>query len=283
MCAEMVSASALKFNNEKSLNMLKIDKDEHPLSMQIFGGEADDIAAAAKLAQAQGADIIDINAGCPVKKVNKAGAGCVLMKDPDKIGRMVAAAVKAVKVPITLKTRISLNRSEILGPLIAKIAQDNGAAAVVIHARAAADFHNGPPNLAALEACVKAVNIPIIGNGGVADAAAAKAMFNCGCQGVMIGRGAVGNPFIFRDITAQLSGQTNAPLTAAQKLQLYLSLVIKNAQIYGGRTGVNRSKKTVGYWVKGFAGSSAIREKLVRSESLEETRSILTDAINSKI
>lgn len=275
VCAEMVSANALKFESQKSLKMLRVNQKEHPLSMQVFGGDAQTIALACKLAEQQGADIIDINAGCPVKKVNKAGAGCVLMKEPAKIADIIKAAVKSVKVPITLKTRISLNRTEILGPLLCRIAQDSGASAITIHARAAIDVHTGPPNIAALEECCKAVSIPVIGNGGVADAQTAQKMFDAGCAGVMIGRGAVGNPFIFKEISDTLGGRPAKPITLTEKIKLFKELIEENVKLYGEYSGINRSKKTVGYWVRDFNGSAALRERLVRAQTLKEAREIL--------
>jgi nifR3 family TIM-barrel protein len=246
--------------------------------MQVFGGDAETVAVACRLAQERGADIIDINAGCPVKKVNKSGAGCVLMKEPQKLAAIISAAVKSVKIPVTLKTRISLNRNEILGPLLAKIAQDSGAAAVVMHARAAVDMHSGAANIKALEDCCKAVNIPVIGNGGVKDAAGAKEMFEAGCAGVMIGRGAVGNPFIFKNIADVLSGGAPRELSAEEKIKIFARLIEENVKFYGEYTGVNRSKKTVGCWIRDFSGSSAIREALVRAQSLKEVLSILNRA-----
>lgn len=275
VCAEMVSASALKYSNAKSVRMLAVDNKEHPVSMQVFGGDAQTIAEACRLAQESGADIIDINAGCPVKKVNKAGAGCVLMKEPEKIAQIVSAAVKSVKIPVTLKTRVSLNRTDILAPLLAKIAQDNGAAAITLHARAAVDVHSGPANLKALEDACKAVTIPVIGNGGVVDAASAKDMFETGVSGVMIGRGAIGNPFIFTEVIQTLGGGEITPLTPAQKVAMFRQLVEENVRFYGERTGVCRSKKTVGYWIKGFKDSSAVREKFVRAITLKEAMDAL--------
>lgn len=281
VCAEMVSAHALQYSNKKSIKMLQADSKEHPLSMQVFGGDAQTIALACRLAEESGADIIDINAGCPVKKVNKAGAGCVLMKDPEKIAHIVSAAVKSVKVPVTLKTRVSLNRSDILGPMLAKIAQDNGAAAITLHARAAVDVHSGPPNLNALEDACKAVTIPVIGNGGVTDEASAKAMFETGVSGIMIGRGAIGNPFIFKELEEKLGGGSATPLTPCDKIKMFKELVHENVKFYGENTGISRSKKTVGYWVKGFNDSSAVREKFVRAVTLKEADEILSDALNN--
>ena len=281
VCAEMVSANALKFESEKSFKMLRVGGGERPVSMQIFGGEPEIIAHAAKLAERCGADIIDINAGCPVKKVNKAGAGCVLMKDAAKLGAIIAAAVKNVKIPVTLKTRISLNRADIIGPALCRVAQDNGAAAVIIHARAAVDIHNGPPNLAALEECCKAVSIPVIGNGGIVDAAGAKAMLDCGCAGIMIGRGAIGNPFIFREIAQILNGQNAAPITLAEKINLFKELIEENVKLYGEYTAVSRSKKTVGYWVRGFPNAAQLRMQLVQAQTLKEAQNILNTLLST--
>ena len=154
VCAEMVSAHALHYGNKKSGRMLQVSPKEHPVSMQIFGSDEETIAQAAQNAEAAGADIVDLNAGCPVKKINKAGAGCVLMKDEVKLARLLTAAVKSVKIPVTLKTRIALNHKEFLGARLAKLAQNCGAAAVMLHARAAVDMHSGEPDVEALaKAC----------------------------------------------------------------------------------------------------------------------------------
>lgn len=276
VCAEMVSASALKFDSPKSIKMLQVDKSEHPLSMQVFGGDAQTIAEACKRAEAQCADIIDINAGCPVKKVNKAGAGCVLMKTPEKIAEILKAAVKSVKIPVTLKTRVSLNRTENLAPLLTKIAQDSGAAAITLHARAAADVHSGPPNLAFLESACRVAQIPVIANGGVLNAQDAKNMFETGAQAVMIGRGAIGNPFIFTEISSILSSRPFGKIANAEKALMFLTLIEENVKFYGERTGISRSKKTVGYWLNGFTNAAAVREQFVRCETLAQAREILS-------
>ena len=282
VCAEMVSASALKYNNAKSVKMLKVSKEEHPISMQVFGGDAQSIASACKQAQEQGADIIDINAGCPVKKVNKAGAGCVLMKTPEKIAEILQAAVKSVKIPVTLKTRVSLNREDNLAPLLTKIAQDNGASAITLHARAAADVHNGAPNIKFLESACRVAKIPVIANGGIQNARDAKTMFEAGARAVMIGRGAIGNPFIFREIKEELNGGHSAPLSDSEKARIFLSLVEENVKFYGERIGISRSKKTVGYWLHGFNNAAAVRENFVRCETLLQAKGILSLVIQEK-
>ena len=279
VCAEMVSAHALHYGNEKSGRMLQVNPKEHPVSMQIFGSDEQTIAEAAKNAEAAGADIVDLNAGCPVKKINKAGAGCVLMKDEAKLARLLSAAVKSVKIPVTLKTRIALNHKELLAVRLAKLAEDCGAAAVTLHARAAADVHSGEPNVAALAEACAAVKIPVIGNGGIKDASLVKEFLQAGCSGVMIGRGAVGNPFIFQDITDELAGKKPASQDPKKRLEIYLSLVKENASFYGERIGVNRSRKTAGYWIKDFPNASEVRGKFVRLDSLSEIETLFAETL----
>lgn len=279
VCAEMVSAHALHYGNEKSGRMLQVNPKEHPVSMQIFGSDEQTIVEAAKNAEAAGADIVDLNAGCPVKKINKAGAGCVLMKDEAKLARLLSAAVKSVKIPVTLKTRIALNHKELLAVRLAKLAEDCGAAAVTLHARAAADVHSGEPNVAAVAEACAAVKIPVIGNGGIKDASLVKEFLQAGCSGVMIGRGAVGNPFIFQDITDELAGKKPASQDPKKRLEIYLSLVKENASFYGERIGVNRSRKTAGYWIKDFPNASEVRGKFVRLDSLSEIETLFAETL----
>lgn len=280
VCAEMVSAHALHYGNARSGRMLKVSEKEHPISMQIFGSDEETIAQAARAAQEQGADIVDINAGCPVKKINKAGAGCVLMKDEVKLARLVESAVKSVKIPVTLKTRIALNHHELLAVKLAKLAENAGAAAITLHARPACDMHTGAPNIEAVAEACSAVKIPVIGNGGIVSAQAAKQFLEAGCAGVMVGRAAVGNPFIFEDITRELNGEQICPLGAQKRLMVYLALVRENVAFYGERIGVNRSRKTAGYWIKDFPNAAEIRGKFVRLDTLAEIEKLLLPLIS---
>lgn len=276
VCAEMVSANAIFYKNKKSLKMLEISPKEHPLSMQVFGSDEKIIAQACKKAQDCGADIVDINAGCPVKKINKAGAGCVLMKEPLKLAKIIESAVKSVSIPVTLKTRTALNAGENLAPLFAKIAQESGAAAVTLHARAASAMHSGPADLKALESAASAVKIPVIANGGAFDAASVKELLDTGARAVMIGRGALGNPFIFEDIKLELNGGRAPHARSGRDIAaIFLSLVEENAAFYGQRTGISRCKKTLGFWLKGFEGAASAREAFARAQTLEEARKIL--------
>lgn len=277
VCAEMVSAHAVHYGNARSTRMLAVDVRQKPVSMQIFGSDEQTIAEAARAAEARGADIIDINAGCPVKKINKAGAGCVLMKDPVHLGHLVAAAVKAVKVPVTLKTRICLKRGIILGPELARVAESEGASAVMMHARAAEDVHTGEPNLEALAQVCAAVKIPVFGNGGIDGPEMAKKFFETGCAGLLIGRAAVGNPYIFHDIEKGLAGQPITPLDYKRRALIYLDLIEENVARYGERIGVGRSKKTSGYWLRDFPGAADFRAQFVRQETLADIKKLFAD------
>ncbi len=274
VCAEMVSAHAVHYGNARSRRMLQVDAREKPVSMQIFGSDEQTIAEAARAAEACGADLIDINAGCPVKKINKAGAGCVLMKDPVHLGHLVAAAVKAVKVPVTLKTRIALKRGVLLGDEIARVAESEGASAVALHARAAEDVHSGAPDLQALARVCAAVKIPVLGNGGIADGFMAEQFFKAGCAGLLIGRAAVGNPYIFQDIACALNGQTPTAPGPARRVQIYLELIEENVRCYGEKIGVGRSKKTAGYWLRDFPNAAEVRGRFVRLERVEDIRTL---------
>ncbi len=276
VCAEMVSAHALHYGNAKSGRMLQVNPKEHPVSMQIFGSDEATIAEAARNAEAQGADIVDLNAGCPVKKINKAGAGCVLMKDEAKLGRLIEAAVKSVKIPVTLKTRIALTHKELLGARLAKLAQNAGASAVTLHARAAVDVHSGPPNIEAVAEACSAVTIPVIGNGGILTADTARQFLQAGCAGVMIGRGAVGNPFIFQDIQDAFAGKEPSSHTPKSRLAVYLDLIRENVAYYGERIGVNRSRKTAGYWIKDFSNAAEVRGLFVRLDALVDIEKLFT-------
>jgi len=281
VCAEMVSAHALHYGNAKSGRMLQVSSKEHPVSMQIFGADEQTIAEAARNAAAAGADIVDLNAGCPVKKINKAGAGCVLMKDELKLGRLIRAAVKAVKIPVTLKTRIALNHNEFLGARLAKLAEDCGASAVTLHARAAVDVHSGEPDVGALAKACAAVKIPVIGNGGVTSAARVKEFLEAGCAGVMLGRGAVGNPFIFQDIIEELAGHPVQAHTPQKRLEIYQALIEENVAYYGERIGINRSRKTAGYWLKGFPNAAEVRGKFVRLDTLDEIKKLFEQVVGN--
>ena len=279
VCAEMVSARGVLHENVKTRTMLVFPPDEHPVSLQIFGCDEEAISSAARAAQDSGADIVDINSGCPVKKIIKTGCGSALMRDEKVFAAMLRAAVRSVTVPVTIKFRTGLRQGELLGPRLARIAEENGAAAVTVHARPGTAFHAGPVELEGLAAVCAAVKIPVIGNGGVRSAADARAMFECGCAGVMIGRGAVGNPYIFRSVCAELEGEPAREPSSAERLAGLLELLEMNVARYGERAGVVRARKVAGYWIRDFEGAASVRDAFVRLDTLADAVRLLSSCL----
>ncbi|HNW43101.1 MAG TPA: tRNA dihydrouridine synthase DusB [Elusimicrobiales bacterium] len=272
---EMVSAESLKYGNKKSFRMLELNPGEHPAAIQLFGADPAAMALAARAAEAAGADIVDINAGCPVRKVLKSGAGSGLMKTPGLLAEIISGVVKSVKVPVTVKFRVGLAAGENLGPLLARAAEEAGAAAITLHGRPASQFHTGPVDLAAMAATAAAVKIPVFGNGGVENAAGARAMLEAGCAGVAVGRAAVFNPAVFGEIAAGLSGGAVSAPSSAQRIRLFMRFLELSAGIYGEEHGLTRARKLVGYWLKGLPGASGARAEFMRLKTLKEARSLL--------
>ena len=272
---EMVSAESLKYGNKKSFQMLKLLPGERPAAIQVFGAEPSSMALAAQAAERAGADIVDVNAGCPVKKVMRSGAGSALMKTPQLLGDIISRMVKSVKIPVTVKLRVGLTAGETLGPLLARICEEAGAAAITLHGRPASQFHSGPVNLAAMAETAAAVKIPVFGNGGVESAAGARAMLEAGCAGVAVGRAAVFNPAVFAEIAAGLSGGQSTPVSAAVRMKLFLRFLELNAGIYGEEHGLARARKLVGYWLKGLPGAAGARSAFMRLKTLKEAEALL--------
>lgn len=277
---EMISAAALKFANPKTMKMLKPDPDEHPVSIQIFGSDEAAIEKAARMAQSAGADIVDINAGCPEKKILRSGSGALLMKDERLLARLVASAVSSVKIPVTLKLRCGWKKDAVLSPKLARAAENEGARALAVHARPVESGHEGPPDIDALAQTAGAVRIPVIGNGGVSSPEQALAMLEAGCAGVMIGRAAIGNPSIFNRIKLALEDAPHDFVAQIlpgpqERVSLFLRLIRMNAARYGETAGIIRTRKVAGYWLKGFAGCSVLRNRFMSAKTLNEVNSIL--------
>lgn len=202
VCSEMISDKGLIYENQKTLQMINIKKEEHPLSLQLFGSDYHTITDAAKiLIKHCDLDILDINMGCPVNKVVKNGAGSALLKSPNKIYDIVKSLKEQINVPITIKIRAGWDQNNINADKVAKIAEQAGADAVTIHGRTRAQLYNGTVNLDYIKMVKDAVTIPVIGNGDIKDLDSAIKMFDLGVDGIMIGRAAMGNPFFFKMLT----------------------------------------------------------------------------------
>lgn len=276
---EMVSAESIKYGNKKSFKMLELLPGERPAAIQLFGADPASLALAAQAAERAGADIIDLNAGCPVKKVLRSGSGCALMKTPGLLADIVSAMVRSVKVPVTVKFRIGLAVGENLGPLLARVCEEAGASAITLHGRPASQFHTGPIDLEAMAATAAAVKIPVFGNGGVENAAGARAMLEAGCAGVAVGRAAVFNPAVFAEIASGLSGGGAAPVSSAARMRLFLRFLELNSGIYGEEHGLARARKLVGYWLKGLPGAAGARGAFMSLKTLKEAEALLIQYI----
>ena len=293
--SEMVSAESIRYGNKKSLKLLEIYPSEHPIAMQLFGAGPESMAAAARLASDLGADIIDINAGCPVKKVLRSGSGAALMKEPSILEAIVRETVKAVTIPVTVKIRCGLTSGEVISPHLARVIEGAGASGITLHGRAASNFHTGPADYDAMAATAAAVKIPVFGNGGVRTAADAAKVLATGCAGVAIGRAAVENPSVFLEIAEGLQGppcEADASLTGAQhsggmvepgrRIKLFIRFLELNTILYGGDEGVIRARKLVGYWLKGFPNSSALRGDFMKAAGLNEAKALLLQYIEKQ-
>lgn len=222
VCTEMVSAMGIKYENEHTKELLYMEAVEHPVSMQIFGSDPEAIALAAKVVERAGADIVDINMGCPVKKVVSSGDGSALMKTPDLAARVAEAAVKAVKVPVTVKMRLGWDEESKNVLDFAKRIESVGVAAVAVHGRTREQMYMGQADWSYIKAVKEALTIPVLGNGDVIDARSAKAMLTeTGCDAVLIGRGAQGNPWIFNEVNQYLrTGTVLSKPSALERLQM---------------------------------------------------------------
>lgn len=272
---EMVSADSIKYGNKKSFRMLDLRPGEGPVAIQVFGADPATMAHAAQAAERAGATLVDVNAGCPVRKVRRSGAGAELMKAPLLLGDILSRMVKSVKIPVTVKFRVGLEAGENLGPLLARVAAEAGAAAITLHGRPASQFHTGPVNLDYMAETAAAAGIPVFGNGGVENAAGARALLEAGCAGVAVGRAAVYNPAVFSEIAAGLSGGEVPPPSDAERVRLFLRFLELNAGIYGEEHGLARARKLVGYWLKGLPGAAAARGAFMSLKTLKEAEELL--------
>ncbi len=289
---EMVSAKALcyeqlgKRSEAKSASLAHIDEGI-PTAVQLFGSEPEFVARAVELIankSYRGYDssarpcAIDINMGCPVKKVVSNGEGSALMKDPELAGRIVEAAVAASDIPISVKMRAGWDSSSINAPELAKVVEQAGAAYICVHARTREQFYEPAPDLSVIGAVKKAVKIEVFGNGGVFCAADAMTMLEqTGCDGIAVARGALGNPWIFSEIRAALKGEEYKVPGLSVRVDVALSQVEELIKRKGER-GLTEARSQLSYYVKGFDGAASLRAKINSVTSLKELRRILNEA-----
>ncbi|MBQ7504336.1 MAG: tRNA dihydrouridine synthase DusB [Ruminococcus sp.] len=278
---EMVSAKALSFGDKKSFELMKIAEDEHPCGIQLFGSEPGIMASSAKLAVESGADIIDINMGCPAPKVANNGCGSALLKNPALCGEIVGAIKNSVGVPVTVKIRkgfVEPNAVE-----VAKICEENGADAVIIHGRTRDQYYSGQCDLDIIKAVKDNVKIPVIGNGDIRDIRSAERMFDyTGCDAIMVARAALGKPWIFNTITKYFDkGIITPELTGEDKLRImreHIELVVKYK---GEHMGMLQSRKQIAWYLKGFKGAAQFRNEAGRLCTLEDMCDLIERVLKS--
>jgi nifR3 family TIM-barrel protein len=281
VCAEMVSDKGIVLKNEKTMNMLYIDDREKPLSLQIFGGEKETLVEAAKFVDRNtNADIIDINMGCPVPKITKCDAGAKWLLDPDKIYEMVASVVDAVEKPVTVKMRMGWDEQHIYAVKNAQAVERAGGKAVALHGRTRVQMYEGISNWDIIREVKQSVNIPIIGNGDVQTPQDAKRMLvETGCDGVMIGRAALGNPWmIYRTVQYLETGKLMEEPSVREKMDVCILHLDRLIALKDEYIAVREMRKHAAWYLKGIPGNARVRN-LINEISTREDLVLLLDQL----
>lgn len=277
--AEMVSDKAIGFQNERTLKMTQVNDVEHPISMQIFGGDVESLVEAAKyIDQYSNADIIDINMGCPVNKVaKKSHAGASLLQQPELISEIVSSVVASVSKPVTVKIRIGWDFDSINAVEVAKRIERAGASAITVHGRTRSQFYTGKADLDWIKKVKEAVSIPVIGNGDIIDIASAKKMLEyTGVDAIAIGRGALGNPFIFRELQAYFKDRTI--LKRPDSKEVYDTILLHHEllkELKGDKLALLEMRGHIAWYLKGMPSSAKIKDLCNKQKNFADVLTIL--------
>ena len=269
---EMVSSKGISFNSQKSAELMESTETGKPCAVQIFGDEPSTMASAAEFAKRYKPSVIDINMGCPAPKISGNGSGSALMKNPQLCGEIVKAVSSAVDIPVTVKIRKGWDENSVNAVEVAKICEENGAAAITVHGRTRAQYYAPPVDYEIIAEVKKAVGIPVIANGDITSAKIAKDVLErTGCDLLMIGRGALGNPWVFKEIEAFLSdGTVVKPPTAEEKIDVMKKHIEKICEYKTEKYGMREARKHVAWYLKGFKGAAKFRNEAGKLSTLSE-------------
>jgi tRNA-dihydrouridine synthase B len=305
---EMVSSEGLVRGIDRTLEYAEYTEEERPVSIQIFGGDPEKMAAAAQIVEGMGADIVDVNMGCPVPKISKHNAGCSLMREPAHAASVVRSIARAVKIPVTVKMRAGWDHDAINAPELAQRVQDVGAAAVAVHGRTAAQSYSGSSDWELIGRVASVVNIPVLGSGDCIEASqVVERMRHTGVAGVLVGRGALRNPWIFEQAAALVSGSTPRSVTAADRARFlleYIDLLLTerlneskgfrhvapgqpSAAAHAPARGhdrwvINKLRALNSWFTKGLDGGSQLRVAINAADSIAQLRMVIEEFFSAE-
>ena len=278
VCSEMISSNGLVYGSQKTRQLMDSDPAEKPISVQIFGSDPEIMADAARIVEASGADIVDINFGCSVKKILKSGSGAALMKSPKQAEAVIHAVCSAVQIPVTIKMRTGWDHTGEDAFAIAKIAEHCGIQAIAIHPRTASQGFRGKADWSIIKKLKNIVSVPVIGNGDIVRAQDAFRMKSeTGCDAVMIGRAAIGNPWIFSQINALAAGDTLPSVGLSVRFETINRYLDASLAYYGETHACYMMRSRLGWFVKGLPHSAKFRESIKNISSKEDARQCIDD------
>ena len=275
--SEMISDKAILYNNAKTLKMMEVDDNYHPMSLQLFGRDKDSLIYAAKYMDTQSnCDLIDINMGCPVNKVVKTGAGSAMMLNEDESVEIVKEIVSNVSKPVTVKMRLGYTYKQLNYLSLAKKLEDVGVSAIALHARTRGQMYEGHSDWSHIKTLKDNLKIPVIGNGDVKTLDDfIKMMQETNCDGVMIGRGVVGNPFLIKEISNYLEGNSNAEISIDEKFKYCLKQAHKLIELKGEKIGISEMRGLAPHYISGLYKASEYKEKMNHINTYDDLQDIL--------